>query len=447
MNRRARAFAALALSPLLSGCGGDPEPPVAATVPVVRTVAVRTETFTPLFESFGSISFLHKADIRPMAEGEIVTLLAEEADQVSRERPLARLDDAQLQIRLLQAHADLDSAEASLTLARGQLAEGERQIEARLLAVENARLDLSERERSVGRLQSDYQDTLRLYEAGGVPEDDLEEAENRLVTAQVALERAKNELALRLIGLRDVDMRRARIVPPVDPAARSAALVELNTATLRAQVEVAQAAVSVAEAEVIRVEQLIEEMVIRSPISGVVASRYVEVGERATPEAPLFTVIDASRVYADVQVSETELGTLSPGQSARVVVDSIGIEQVGEIVRISPILSAQTRSGRVRILIPEPDARLRPGMFATVRVETGEPRSVLAIDDSAIVELDDGTTVVFVVENGVVFQTPIESTHMGNGRAAINGGLSRGERVVAVPHSALRDGMRVEAVQ
>ena len=429
---------------MLLGCIASDEELLPISIPIVRVITPVQTEYTPHLESFGTISFLRKADVRPETEGEIVALIAEESDTVVQNGSLARLDTSQLEIRLQQVQADVDSATSSLNLAREQLAEGRRQVEARLISADNAQLDVTTRQRAYEKAEENYNDSQQLYDAGGLSAGDLDEAEDRWINAEIALERAKNELALQMIGLRDKDLINVGATNYNDPQSRIEALIELNTATLRAQVDVAEAAVQHARAEETRVLQLIESSTVRAPIAGIVASRYQELGERASPDQPLFTVIDASQVYADLQISETELGRISVGRPATVVVESLASVLQGTVARISPVLSSETRSGRVRILLPAPDQRLRPGMFATVKIQTGNTQNVLALPISTITEAEDGSRYVYTVESGIAFRTPIDVGPLDNEHMAVLQGISPTNTVVVTPSDTLRDGMRVE---
>lgn len=447
-RRKIQPFVLVALlSALLIGCDAAPERVTAPEAVRVRTQRATVETITPTYTGFGSITFIRKADIYPMTEGIVRELAAEESDRVRVGRRLASIDDTQLRISLSQAQADLASAEAELALTIAQLDEGELEIEARLVAVEGAQLDLVERLRDLERSVDEYTDAQRLFSAGGISQSQLDEAEDQLLTNRASVTRARNELALQSIGLRDGDILAAGLTIPSDPQSRRDILIELGTATLRAQVAVARTQVARSRLEIDRVETLLEDTIITSPIDGIVGARYVELGELVTTENPVFTIFDSSRVYADINVSEEDIGQLANGQSGTVKVPALGMEFVGEVARVAPLLTPGTRSGRVRVLIPNPDRRLTPGMFVEVEVETGQPQEMVLVPSDAVFETSDGTSALYVVRSDRLFQIEVEVGPTVDEGTAIRSGLDRGESVVASPNDLLRDGLLVEVIE
>src|SRR6185312_10079580 len=113
---------------------------------------------------------------------------------------------------------------------------------------------------------------------------------------------------------------------------------------------------------------------------------------------PLFKIADLSQVWVMADVAEQDLGVVHKGQSAQVsFVAFPGESFEGTVDFIYPALTANTRTGRVRIVLPNKDGRLRESMYATVAIDTpaGSGDAVLTVPDSAVI--DSGTRQVVLV--------------------------------------------------
>lgn len=112
-------------------------------------------------------------------------------------------------------------------------------------------------------------------------------------------------------------------------------------------------------------------LLIRSPQAGQVIEKNVVQGASIAAGAVLFTVADLSTVWIEVDVYERDLPFLHEGQELEAAIDAVpGRTFAGEISQIYPQLNSETRTNRVRVTLDNDELLLRPGMFATVRVQT-----------------------------------------------------------------------------
>jgi RND family efflux transporter MFP subunit len=169
----------------------------------------------------------------------------------------------------------------------------------------------------------------------------------------------------------------------------------------------------------------------RSPITGTVLQKMAVEGQYVTEGTDLYLLADLSSVWLVAQVYEFELARLRVGQPAEATVSSLPGEILeGRVVFIEPVLERETRSARVRIVLPNPRGALKPGMFgnATIRLPAG-PR--LVVPRSALI--DTGTRRVVYVEtspNSFAARNVTPGSVAGD-RVEILEGLTEGERVVA----------------
>jgi len=139
-------------------------------------------------------------------------------------------------------------------------------------------------------------------------------------------------------------------------------------------------------------------LILRSPINGVVLEKTAVAGARFAPGEVLFKLADLSTVWVQADVTEQDQAVLRVGRSAKVMVDAYpGKIFTGRVSFIAPVLNPQTRTVQVRVELPNREGRLRPAMFAQVELAAGErSASVLSIPLSAVI--DSGTRQVALVQ-------------------------------------------------
>jgi Cu(I)/Ag(I) efflux system membrane fusion protein len=168
-----------------------------------------------------------------------------------------------------------------------------------------------------------------------------------------------------------------------------------------------------------------------APRDGVVLERNAIEGMRAQPGDVLFRVADTSVVWATIDVAERDLGALNVGLPVIVRARSYpGREFAGTISVIYPQVNKETRTARIRIELSNPDAALLPDMYVDAEINTGDPQSVLAVPDSAV--LDTGSRQAVFIDKGQGRFEPrkVKLGHRGNGYVEVREGVSDGEPVV-----------------
>jgi multidrug efflux pump subunit AcrA (membrane-fusion protein) len=433
------------LAALLCCCRAEGSRPAKEAPAVeVRVTRARRQPVRPTLDLFGTVVHLSKADIYPSTEGRLETICAEEGMRVRKGQALATLSRERLLLSREQVQAEVRSKEALLSLAQEKLREGRKAVEARLLGIQKAEAELQARQAELQNASLVYSNKKQLFEAGGVAEGELEAIHTRLVAAQTELARAEKELEIQRIGFRDEDMRAAGRTPPAGERERYEALVEINTRMLDAEREVAEAELNAARSELRRIDMLLEETVIRSPIDGIVGARLADIGERADPETQLFTIFNTDAVYAQVEVGEGDLGLLSAGQEAEVRLEGATEGIPGRLHLISPYMNPQTRTARVRIRLANPAGALIPGMFVRVRIFTGGPEELVVVPEEALLRAAEQEAVVYVVRSRRLFRRELTPARREEGLVAVREGLAEGEMVVLGPSLTLREGMEVE---
>jgi cobalt-zinc-cadmium efflux system membrane fusion protein len=210
----------------------------------------------------------------------------------------------------------------------------------------------------------------------------------------------------------------------------------------RTDAELAQAAVSQAQAEVERARAILTqlgvsatgELVLRTPIAGVVLKREAVPGTVVDAGTPLITVTDPSTLWLQAAATESLATTLRTGAAIHFTVSAIPGERFeARVQNVGAGLDAATRTLLVRALVRNSSRRLRPEMFATVWIGDGNVRTAFLVPEGAIQLLDE-RPVVFVSKpsNGLTQfeRRDVEVGSRSEGKAEIVKGLQAGDLVV-----------------
>jgi cobalt-zinc-cadmium efflux system membrane fusion protein len=172
-------------------------------------------------------------------------------------------------------------------------------------------------------------------------------------------------------------------------------------------------------------------VVIRAPLSGVVASRTLTPGSRVDAGAELFTVVDPSVVWLEARVPANDAARVSARGSATFRVAGSDEEfRASRTVSVGSVIDSVSRTVPVIYEVPNPGGTLKIGMHAQVGVGTARKLSGVVIPSSAILE-EDGRPVVYVQPEGELFERrDIEVGGASEGRTVVVLGMRAGERVV-----------------
>lgn len=189
---------------------------------------------------------------------------------------------------------------------------------------------------------------------------------------------------------------RASAVEASSQLERVQSLYDQGFAT-RALLDQQKAALSLARASEEGMKAQLGDRVIRAPFSGYLSLRTISEGAIVNNGTPLVTISDLSRIKLDFTVPETLLGALKPGLPIRAYSSAYPDDVLqGTISVIDPVIDPQSRAVMVRATLPNPGARIKPGMLLTVNVETSQ-RTALALPEAAVLSQGD-TRYVFTLD-------------------------------------------------
>jgi membrane fusion protein, copper/silver efflux system len=169
-----------------------------------------------------------------------------------------------------------------------------------------------------------------------------------------------------------------------------------------------------------------------APATGDVIEKRVINGQRAKAGDELYRIADHSDLWVIAEVAEADLPAVKVGTRATVTVRAYMTEPIqGQVTLVYPELRTETRTGRVRIEVPNPDGRLKVDMYADVVFQAGaDEKSVVALPTSAVI--DSGTRQIVLVARGEgrFEPRPVKLGVRGDGYVQILEGVEKGEEVV-----------------
>ncbi|MGM9788512.1 MAG: efflux RND transporter periplasmic adaptor subunit [Candidatus Cryptobacteroides sp.] len=196
-------------------------------------------------------------------------------------------------------------------------------------------------------------------------------------------------------------------------------------------------------------ENLLTNTILKSPLNGVVTARNYDCGDMYTMSAPLFVVQQIDPMKALVAVSEKEYSLLKEGLNVEFTPEALGKKIfTGKVNRIYPTVDPATHTVIAEVLIDNPSAELRPGMYSNVRLIFGSKQTILVPDTAVLKQQGSGVRTVYVLnaDNSVSSRVVEIGRHLGD-RYEVLSGLKKGEIVVTSGQSALKDGSKVEVLK
>ena len=279
--------------------------------------------------------------------------IADIGDEVSEGEILAEIDVPEMLEELKQKEALAQQAAAELLQATAAVTVAEKAMQAAKARIAESQAGVVRARGEYERWKAEHERIRELAEKGSVTGKLVDETLNQLRSAEAG----RDETQAHVLAV-EADLAEA----------------EAKVAKAKTDEAVARVRVKVAEAEVRRLEALLGYARIRSPFAGIISQRNIDTGHFVQPgtgsQPPLFVVerIDTLRVAVDVP--EREAAHLREGSVAWIQVPALGKEEFKSTVsRTSWVLDPASRTLRVEIDLPNPERRLRPGMYAKARIE------------------------------------------------------------------------------
>ncbi len=332
------------------------------------TVPVEAKSVTVRITASGKVQPVQSVNISPKNSGMIADLNVEQGDTVKQGQIIARMDNSEIKMRILQYQANLEQTKAQLaeSLAGSrpeEIAQGKARVAQAQAQVDSAKASI---ELTQSRLKR-YQD---LAKDGAISQDSLEQyiSENR--KAKANLQEAQKRLSLLKIGNRNQDIKKQQAIVNQEKEG----LRKLENGNRPEEITRLKAAVAIAEAQLKQQQVQLEDTIIRAPFTGIITQRYATMGGFVSPAVSASSnasatstsiVALAKGLEILANVPEVDIPQIKQGQKAEITIDAYPDEIFqGQVRLIAPeaVVEQNVTSFQVRVTISKGAEKLRSGM-------------------------------------------------------------------------------------
>jgi HlyD family secretion protein len=411
---------------------------------VIQTATVRRGSLVVAASGTGTLVPNAEVDLSFSSGGRLNEVLVEVGDEVQAGDVLASLDDTDAQSQVAQAEINLRLAELQLAELTGtpdtsDLAAAQYQLTSAQEALKDllkgpsaeeiiiAQADIATAEKTLQQAQSAYD---------GVswrPDAALSSQALELWSATAAYDKAKANYDIAVAGASQEELASGR----ANVAQAQSNLDSLRTGGTTEEVETSQLNVEQARLNLESAELLLDETILKAPVSGTVTAVAASAREMVGTSA-MVTVADLSSPLVEFYLDETDLELIAVGYEVEVTFDALpDIVFSGHVVRVDPVLVEMEGAPAIQALARlEPDEQqsgvlgtLPMGLNATVEVIAGSAENVLLVPVEALRELSPGEYAVFVMVDGKPQMRQVEVGLMDYAYAEIVSGLQQGDQV------------------
>jgi HlyD family secretion protein len=376
------------------------------TIPSDKLTRVEVGSIARSVVATGKIEPLSKVEIKSKASGIIKYLYVNVGDRIREGQLLVELDKETLDAQLKEAQAMLKATEGKLQ---------EMQLLGKTLHAALRKAQLEAQSKDYDFMEREFTRRQELFQQGLIPRSELDNVEQKLKSTELTRGALEAEVYVKEAEL------------------------EQNKKTIqKVKAEIIQA-----EAQLERAQESLKYASIRSPITGVVLSRELEVGDAVSSILQLgsnatliMTLGDIRELYVKGRVDETDIGVVKLGQPVRISVDAFRNRSFeGKVIRIAPMGIEKDNVTRfeVRVSILDDIELLKVNMSANAEILLEEHRDVLLIPESALIYNERRDTFVEVPDPAARTgrrQTAVKIGLSNGARAEILEGLKKGEQIV-----------------
>ncbi|MBV9268211.1 MAG: efflux RND transporter periplasmic adaptor subunit [Acidobacteriaceae bacterium] len=383
--------------------GGDSEEAPAAPVQVA---VARKAAIEHLVTVEGVLYPLQQANIVPKISAPVQRFLAQRGDHVSKGQLLAILENRDLAAAAQESKDLYQQAEANYENTKSATMPTD---------LAKAQADVQAAREGLAAAQKVYESRSKLYHEGALAEKLVEDARVAMVQAQSQYSTAQQTLkSLESVGRRE----------------------QLESA--ESQMRAAKAHYESAEAQASYAE-------VRSPITGMVADRPINVGEMASAGSALFSIVDVSTVVARASVPVKEAAALQVGAPA--TISGAGGDIAGKVSVVSPAVDPNTTTVQIWVQARNAGEGLKPGESVKISIRAGEIPDALIVPPAAILPAEDGGEKVMVARTDNLAHNSKVKTGLRTADAVqILSGVKPGDRVITEGGLGLDDKSNIKIV-
>jgi RND family efflux transporter MFP subunit len=271
----------------------------------------------------------------------------------------------------------------------------------------------------------------------------LDEARAALTRAEAAVKFAESQNAL----AQTTAQRYAALLATGDVSRTVADQARTEAETSLQNVNTARASLAQARAQLALAEKAVSDVVVTAPFSGYISDRKVSLGEYVQPSTAVVTLLKLDPLRLQLTIPGVQAGRIAVGQQVSATVDAFPERSfTGRITAINPAISAESRSFTAEARVPNPEALLKPGMFAVATVDQRRTQRTLLVPRRAVIEdANTNSYRVYVIDkdNRARLRVVQLAARQQGETIRIVSGIGEGERVAISNLAELYDGVEV----
>jgi len=403
-------FTAFVLAALLGGLlwfsiGCSKQEKEKEPVVSVQTMPAQRSEISQVASAEAVVFPLQQAVIAPKITSTITAFQVQRGSRVKKGQLLAVLENKDLAAAAEASKGDLDQAEASyVTTVNSSLPQ----------QIQKAELDAAAAKAAFDAQQKVYESRRDLFQQGALPRRELDAAEVALVQARSQNEQAQKQFA---------DLQRL---------GKQQALKAAKGSQESAQGHYRAAAAQLSYSE------------IRSPIDGVVTDRPLYVGDLATANQPILTVMNTSKLIAKAHIPQSEAAALKVGNPAELKVPGLDDPVKGRVSLVSPALDPGSTTIEVWVESSQPNGAVKPGMTVEVSMISKTAKDVVVVPTAAIFKNAEGADYVLLAgSDGKAHQKTVQLGVRNAELTQIAAGIRSGDLVITSGGYAVPDGTQI----
>ncbi len=432
--------AVLSISLLATGCSSEPTETQEQTVSKekfipVNVVPVNKEEIKNTLEYSGVVSPSKTVNVISTVTAEVTDTYFEVGDTVNEGELLFKVDTSNINDQIRQLNSQLKTANVGVAMANNQansVSGGafQSQVDQLESTIKSTKKQVDLAYDSYTVQKESYEKGKVLFENGIISKSDFDAMELGYTQAKTSYDSAVLQLE---------QLENSYELTTND-------ILNENTATGQLGVAQAQASKESLQVQLDITNKMLNDASVTAPISGIVASKGVNVNEFVSSQIPAYTIIDMNSVLINVQVSEKIINTINKGDEVDVLINAVSNTPFkGTVKSVSPV-AGQTSTYPVEIEIANPDHSIKPGMFTTAIFDLNSRNDVIVIP-AGVTLSDLEETYVFIEDNGTAKKVVIE-TGINNGEyVEVLSGLKVNDNLIVTGQSYLKDGDDIKVVE
>ena len=394
---------------LFSGCSANTgnsakpeEKPIAVSVSDIQKTKIEN-----IRTIVGKAKPVQEVSVFARIPGKVSKVFADVGQSVKKGQALFSLEDKDIKLQVSQAESALNAAKANLDRTDGGAME---------MQLAQLKSSLATAELNMKDVKTAYENTKALYDAGAVSKQNLDSAELRYKTSTEQYNTAKKAKEL-----------------------TEAKINKENIAAVEAQVQQAQAAYELANSQ-------LDNITVTSPVDGFVSVRSVDEGELVSSAMPAFAIVDLSSVVVEITVMEEMANKLAVGNKFDILIKTSSDKPyMGEVASISPNADPKTQTYLAKLLIPNPDRKLKGGMLAEVKLVTEAKDNVLVVPIDAVID-ENGKKIIYVINGEEALRKEVVVGLTNDRFIEVSGQINENDKVIVKGQTFIKDKTKISVV-